>query len=457
MRSLLLVALAALAALGGACGSSSSHGSTPPGDDVGSEGGVDAAPEAGEAGGPKIEHVVVIVQENHTFDSYFGTWCKAPTGSNPTCTQGPSCCEAAPGKDPGSSTIPTTLDDSVNGNNDPNHTMACEISEIDDGKMDQFVTSTVMSTGAGDTGCGSAGNLVYADSTAQGYWTMAQQGAVADRYFQPAAGASASNDVYLARAQYVFLDDLYEPQAIGATCSYNGMDIQYTDTTIADLLDQAGVSWAWYSEGYAIMVTAVNSGTCPAAPPADCTFDSTVIDCLYDPDNNPFAYYKSVVDNPTYFRDYGQLATDLSAGNLPAVSFVKALQYKTEHPGYQNAISTGITFVNDTIQAIQASSVASSTLVLVTWDEGGGFFDYVSPPPTSTVDNKPYGTRIPLLAVGPFARTGTVSHTTMEHSSIVKFIEYNWLGGQTGQLHGRDATVANIGSMLIPAAGVPEN
>src|SRR5580698_1245896 len=118
MRSLLPVVLATLAVLAGACGSSSSHGSAPPGDDAGGEGGVDAAPEAAEAGGPKIEHVVVIVQENHTFDSYFGTWCKAPTGSSPTCTQGPSCCEAAPGKDPGSSTIPTTLNDSVNGNND---------------------------------------------------------------------------------------------------------------------------------------------------------------------------------------------------------------------------------------------------------------------------------------------------------------------------------------------------
>ena len=72
------------------------------------------------------------------------------------------------------------------------------------------------------------------------------------------------------------------------------------------------------------------------------------------------------------------------------------------------------------------------------------------------VDNQPYGTRLPLLAVGPFARTGTVSHTTMEHSSIVKFIEYNWLG-KTGQLAGRDATAANIGSVLSTSLGVPEN
>jgi phospholipase C len=205
------------------------------------------------------------------------------------------------------------------------------------------------------------------------------------------------------------------------------------------------------------MAAAVQHGECPASPPSDCAFDTTTFDCVYDPSDNPFAYYKSVVDNPTYFKDYTQLATDLSSGELPSVVFVKALEYKTEHPGYLNTISSGVTFVSDTIQAVQASSVAASTLVLVTWDEGGGFFDHVAPPPASAVDHQPYGTRIPLIAAGPFARTGTVSHVTMEHSSLLKFIEYNWLGGQTGQLKGRDANVANIGSLLDPSLGIPEN
>ena len=113
-------------------------------------------------------------------------------------------------------------------------------------------------------------------------------------------------------------------------------------------------------------------------------------------------------------------------------------------------------FVQATLQAIQSSSAASSTLILVTYDEGGGLFDHVSPPPTSPVDNQPYGTRVPMIAVGPFARAGSISHVVMEHSSVVKFIEYNWLG-KTGQLAGRDTTVANIGSLLDPSLGVPEN
>ena len=112
------------------------------------------------------------------------------------------------------------------------------------------------------------------------------------------------------------------------------------------------------------------------------------------------------------------------------------------------------------IDAMLASPYADDTLVLVTYDEGGGYFDHVTPPPTSAVDGKPYGTRVPFLAVGPFAKKNFVSHVTMEHSRIVKFVEWNFLGGKTGQLGTRDAVVNNIGSVLDPATtgvAVPEN
>jgi phospholipase C len=441
----LVLPLAVLAA----CSSKSS-----PSQATGADGGPEAGVEAGvpEAEGPesappaKIEHVIVIIQENHTFDSYFGGWCTGDTGSSPTCTQGKSCCEAGPGVDPGSPTTPSALDDTFNAARDPNHTQACELTEIDGGKMDGYVTSAT---------CGSAQNFAYADSTIQAYWTLAGQGALGDHYFQPVVGQSSSNDMYFARAQYVFLDNTYEPESIGASCSINKNTIQYTDTTLADLLEKANVTWAWYSEGYDVMAQAVSHGECPASAPSDCAFDNTNFDCVYDPSDNPFAYYKSTVDDPAHFKDYTDLATDLSGGTLPSVSFVKALDYKTEHPGYGNTLSAGIAFVQGALSAIQGSSAASSTLILLTWDEGGGFFDHVAPPPASSVDKQPYGTRIPILALGPLARSGTISHTVMEHSSIVKFIESQWLGA-TGQLAGRDTVVANIGSLLDPSLGVPE-
>ena len=98
---------------------------------------------------------------------------------------------------------------------------------------------------------------------------------------------------------------------------------------------------------------------------------------------------------------------------------------------------------------MQESCYANDTLILVTWDEGGGFFDHVAPPADSAVDNQPYGTRVPLIAIGPFAQARTPSRTcTMEHSSIVKFLEFNYLGERPGQLGARDAVVNNIGSLL---------
>ena len=149
-------------------------------------------------------------------------------------------------------------------------------------------------------------------------------------------------------------------------------------------------------------------------------------------------------------KDFGAFSTDIAAGNLSSLTFVKGLGYHTEHPGYGMRISDGQSFVRKVVDAVSAAPVAAKTLVLVTWDEGGGYFDHVAPPPTSTVDNQPYGTRVPLLAIGLFARKGHVSHVTMEHSSIVRFVERAFLG-TTGQLLARDAVVADIGSLLDPA------
>jgi phospholipase C len=154
-------------------------------------------------------------------------------------------------------------------------------------------------------------------------------------------------------------------------------------------------------------------------------------------------------------HDYAQLDTDLANNTLPSVVFVKPIGYKTEHPGLGQQLSPGVAFVRSTIDAIARSKAAKHTLVLLTYDEGGGYYDHVRTPPTSTVDNQPYGPRIPAIAVGPFARAGAVSHTQLEHASIVKFIEWNWLAGKTGQLAGRDATAHNLGSLLDPALHVP--
>jgi phospholipase C len=388
-----------------------------------------------------IQHVVVIVQENHSFDTYFGAYCTAPAGSNPTCNIGPGCCEAAPDHEPATQETPRVLDDSLNATFDPDENQACQLVEMDGGKMDGYVTAS----------CGHAENFARADeSLIAPYRDWAGQYALADRYFQPVAGASSSNDMYFATARFMFVDDADEPLAIGHGCSTNHNTVTFTSTSLGDLLSTAGVSWAWYAEGYDAMKKSL---LCPA-PPADCPTHLPSYPCYYDPSDIPQTYFPSTADQPEHMRDYARLSADLEGGTLPSVVFVKAIGYHTEHPYGGITISAGVSFVTTLVDEIEQSGAADSTLILVTYDEAGGWYDHVAPPPASPVDGQPYGARVPLLALGRFARQNFVSHVVMEHSSVVRFIEWNWLGS-TGQLGGRDTVVNGLGSLIDPvAAGV---
>jgi phospholipase C len=332
------------------------------------------------------------------------------------------------------------LDDANNAGYDRKHDHTCEGSEMNGGKMDRYVT--------GVSGCSDPRNFAIApDSLMFAYHTFATNYALADRYFQPIIGASASNDMYLAMAQYQFTDNDFNPDANGKGCGVPATAVKYAGrTTIADVLLSAGKTFAVYAEGYDDMVNAL---LCPA-PPKDCPFGLPVPPCVYQPDDIPFQYYGQFTDNTKYIKDYAQFSKDLATGTLPSFSYLKALQYKNEHPGYSTKISQGVEFVTEVVTSVQKSKLANDTLVILTWDEGGGFYDHLTPPPDSAVDGKSYGTRVPMLAIGPFARKNKVSHVTMEHSSVVKFLELNFTG-TTGQLNGRDAVVNNIGSLLDPA------
>ena len=233
--------------------------------------------------------------------------------------------------------------------------------------------------------------------------------------------------------------------------------MQLNGPTIADLLIGAGAPFVVYAGGYAAMSTAVAAGTCPDAPP-DCAADVRFDPCCIDPSDIPFEYFASTRDNPKTMKDIGALATDLAGSAFPAVAYVKPIEYKSEHPGFRDTISAGITFATGVINSVLASRYRDDTLILFTYDEGGGYFDHVTPPPASAVDGKSYGTRVPFVAIGPFAKKNFVSHVVMEHSSVVKFLEWNWLRA-TGQLGKRDAAVNNIGSVIdatAAGAAVPE-
>lgn len=462
----------------------------------------------------KIAHVVVIVQENHTFDSYFGKYCQAPAGSAPTCTAGRACCEGAPAKEPHGAS-PGVLDDNPNNatsnfKTDRDHDQACELQQIHGGAMDQFVTgSTGGSTclGVGPK-CAAAANWVLATGERPGdpvydYWQMASQGALADRYFQPIAGGTSSNDMYLAGAHFRFVDNQQIPKVATGTsptkadrlctletspaaCVDNG-SATFPQETVAGLLLDAGKSFRVYADGFdeayaarsAPSPTCVDPGTIAECPYNNCSaFGGHPVAChacVFDPSDIPFLYFKRFADQPggnggftptPYVDDYTAFRTDIAAGTLPEFAFVKARSFRNEHPNV-STIADGVAFVKATVEAVEQSPYKDNTLVLLTWDEGGGFYDHVAPPkawPTSVdADDSgapvPYGTRIPMIAIGPFAKPGTVSHVTLDHASVVKFLEWNFLT-KTGQLQARDTVVNNLGSLLDATKTglpVPEN
>lgn len=395
-----------------------------------------------------IRHVVVIVQENHSFDAYFAAYC-AQTGT----------CNTTPFSNPYAPVQPVPLTDTSTAAYDPNHFAACEAVEIDGGKMDGYITPHPAQTLSTGYPCGSPANFTQAAAGPASPVAVYQRwastrAALADNYFQPSVGASSQNDMYLWMSRFVFPDNSAEPDAVGSQCPTARATTTFTTPNLGDLLTAHHVTWAWYAQGYAAMKAANAAGGC-ALPPADCNAHVPSYPCVFDPSDIPAEYVPGQADNPAHMRDYSQLARDVSAGDLPAVVFVKGLGYHSEHPGYGDTISAGVQFVAQTVSEITGH--VPNALILLTWDESGGYYDHVAPPvgtAASAVDGQAYGPRIPLLALGFGAATGTVSHVQLEHSSIVKFIEWNFLGA-TGQLHARDAIVHNLGSMLAPRLHVP--
>ncbi len=395
-----------------------------------------------------IRHVVVIVQENHSFDSYFAAYC-AQTHT----------CNMAPVTNPYAPVQPVPLTDASTAAYDPNHFADCERVEINGGRMDGYITPHAAQTQSTGYPCGSPANFTQAGTGPTSPVATYQQWAgsrasLADNYFQSSVGASSQNDMYLWMARFVFKDNTAEPNAVGSQCPTARTTTSFSTPNLGGALDAGHVSWAWYAEGYAAMKTANAAGSCALAP-ADCPSHIPNYPCVFDPSDLPPEYVTGQKDNPTHIRDYTQLAADVSAHALPAVSFVKGIGYHSEHPGYGDNVSAGVQFVGQTVAEI--TSHVPDALVLVTWDESGGYFDHVAPPTgtsANAVDGQAYGPRVPLLALGYGAAGGTVSHAQLEHSSIVKFIEWNFLGS-TGQLHARDAVVRNLGSLLSPKLHVP--
>lgn len=178
--------------------------------------------------------------------------------------------------------------------------------------------------------------------------------------------------------------------------------------TIGNTLISKGIAWKYYGEGW-------NSFVANSPQSVYCNI------C------NPFLYETSIMSDPTlvsgHLKDTTDLYADIARGDLPAVSFVKPGGLLDGHPA-SSKIDLFEGFVKKLVQSVQSDpALWASTAIMITFDEGGGYYDsgYIQP-----VDFFGDGARVPLIVVSPYSEGGRVDHTYYDHASIVKFIEHNW-------------------------------
>jgi phospholipase C len=319
---------------------------------------------------------VVIVQENHSFDNYFGTYPSA----NGTLV-GPPVSQLQ-----GVVGIPDGVCLGFDGTCvRPALSLAQSAVNPMEGQL-QY-EDDYSGGGTGFAQFSGPQSMVYFDyHTIPAYWDYAEEYGLGDNYFASVLGETTPNRLMMLTGSTPVSADYGPPPYV-----------PYADTVMAQL-DGAGVSWGYYD-----------------------FFGGS-----WTPSNEyPLNYTSGVpASSAGNIQNVSRFLSDLSGGQgLPQVSFVNSLGSNSlsEHPPLN--ITKGEQWVVSVVNSVMESSYWNSTVIYLTWDEGGGFYDGVLPPREYTIDNG-FGT--PLIAISPFSRESYVSDTLMSHLSLLRFIEYNW-------------------------------
>ncbi len=328
----------------------------------------------------KIKHVFVLMQENHTFDNYFGTF----PGADGVLGE---CGVPANPADPSSPLVkPFHL--SQLRTPDLHHGEVTSRAAFDNGKMDGFIKAQVNRKLPGNLALG-----YYDGRDLPFYWDLARRFVLADRFFSSAQGGSSINHQY-----WVSGRSSGQADSIPKT----GIDL----LTIFDRLEAAHVGWKFYVKNYTPNLNFRNQ---LPNDPRDAQLAWV-----------PLLTMPRFIDDPARrarLADLADLYVDLAKGDAPAVSYI--IQGGTsEHPPGQ--IVNGEIATVAIISAIMRSPLWESSAIILTWDDWGGWFDHVAPP---QVDRDGYGFRVPALIISPYARRGLIFHETADFTSILKFIE----------------------------------
>jgi phospholipase C len=425
-RPLFLAAAGILLAAGLAACSGSGH--------------VQAGPTAApgyEAGIHKIKHVIIIMQENRSFDNYFGTYPGAD--GIPMKNGVPAVCVPNPR---GGCQRPYHDTADINGGGP--HGEANAVADVDGGKMDGFIRQR---DGAGgramcrtidDPACvATARPDVMGYHTAAeipNYWAYARNFVLADHMFEPVKSWSLPDHLYMVsawsakcrnRSPMSCYNNIIGPygaaqfnQAVHQELTTGTTDIDLAWTDITWLLHRFGVSWAYY----------VQRGTQP-----DCGDDSDIT-CrpVYQSARtpgiwNPLPVFEDVQEDHQLdnIKGLGQFFAAARSGTLPSVSWITPSQPDSEHP--PASVHQGQAYVTALINAIMKSPDWDSTAIFLSWDDWGGFYDNVVPP---RVDENGYGLRVPAIIISPYAKKGFIDHQILSSDAYLKFMEDDFLHGQ---------------------------
>jgi phospholipase C len=479
-----------------------------------------------------IKHLVVIFNENISFDHYFGTY---PYATNPG---GEPQFHAAPGtpavnglnkglltRNPNwlnspvngaGATNPFRLDRSEAATADQDHDYTPEQEAFDHGLMDAFPAS-VGTAGPPPTGTPIALTTgltmgYYDGNTVTALWNYAQRYALSDNSYDTNFGPSTDGAVNLISGQLNgVIQDVNGPGAtigdgsggltlisdadpVGDVCSTTtGETVQFGGKNIGDLLNAKGITWGFFEGGFNLSTVNPNGSTGCSRSHTSTVTNSKKAD--YIPHHQPFQYYVSTA-NPTHVRptsvmtighagDAGNHQYDtqdffdaVSAGNFPAVVYLKAPGYQDAHAGYSDPLDEQ-TFVVTVINFLQKQRDWGSTAVVIAYDDSDGWYDHqigaivnqssteadaltgpnacgngatalpgVNPATTHAQGRCGYGPRLPLLVISPWAKRNYVDHKLTDQTSILRFVEDNWLGRERIGQGSFDAIAGSIDSMF---------
>ncbi|MGC2111435.1 MAG: alkaline phosphatase family protein [Candidatus Korobacteraceae bacterium] len=415
-----------------------------------------------------VKYVVVIFDENVSFDHYFGSYPNAanPAGEPPFYprpnTPAVNGLNRTMLENNPNGIAPFRLDRSQNVTCDNDNAYTAEQMAYHGGLMNMF--ALLSATGSG---CTMNLNFGYYDgNTVTAIWNYAQYFTLNDNFFAPVFGTTVMGHLNLTAGQthgatpQNVAGKVVNGTVIGEINPTNddctsGTTIVMSGPSIGDLLNAKGITWGWFYGDWT---------------PAGVDQGKAICTSGYDPHYAPFQYYASTANPhhlpPTSISTIGQTdranhqysISDFWAaaanGNIPAVTFLKAPHTMNGHPATSSPLAEQ-TFLVDTINQLQQLPQWPQMAILLTWDDSDGWYDHVMPPivnqssdPANDAllgpelcgnaaagayeDRCGYGPRLPFLVLSPFARRNFVDHSLEDMTSILRFIEDNWSLGQIG-------------------------